>query len=448
MVDSIHNNGKAVKFLDREPAVIEKPVNNGLVKEKVETKKPRSRKPKGLILALVGIGAIAAGVSGYRWWEYASTHETTDNAYVSGHIHPVSSRIAGTVTKVAVDDNQKINAGQLLVALDPNDNQVKVAQAQAALEAAKRQANAAQANITLAAQTSAAKSTQAGGDISSATAAIATAQATVSEAQAGLSSAKAQVAQAEATLQKTQKNYQRYQTLYQQGAIPQQQLDDAQAAYQVAQSEKAAAEQGVQQAIAKITQAQQGVQQATAQLAATKGELQQASASQQQTEVNRSQYAAAQAAIAQAQASLQDTQLQAGYTNITASASGVIGNKSVEVGQRVQPGTPLMAIVSQDYWVTANFKETQLEKIKPGETVEVKLDALGDITFKGRVDSISPASGAKFSLLPPDNATGNFTKIVQRIPVKITLDPQSVKGYQSRISPGMSAEVSVELPKQ
>jgi membrane fusion protein (multidrug efflux system) len=160
--------------------------------------------------------------------------------------------------------------------------------------------------------------------------------------------------------------------------------------------------------------------------------------------VNRAQYQAAQAAIAQAEASLKDAQLQLSYTNIVAPTSGRIGRKTVEVGQRVQPGSPLMAIVGNDYWVTANFKETQMEDIKPGEKVEVELDAFPHHKFVGRVDSISPASGSQFALLPPDNATGNFTKVVQRIPVKITLDSQSIKGYESRITPGMSAVVSVE----
>jgi membrane fusion protein (multidrug efflux system) len=142
---------------------------------------------------------------------------------------------------------------------------------------------------------------------------------------------------------------------------------------------------------------------------------------------------------------LKDAQLQLSYTNITAPAAGRIGRKTVEVGNRVQAGTPLMAIVNNDYWLVANFKETQLENMKPGEEVEIKLDALPHHPFKGRVDSISPASGAQFALLPPDNATGNFTKIVQRVPVKIVFDSESVKGYESRITPGMSAEVSVQV---
>ena len=142
---------------------------------------------------------------------------------------------------------------------------------------------------------------------------------------------------------------------------------------------------------------------------------------------------------------MKDAQLQLSYTNITSPSTGRVGRKTVEEGQRVQPGQALMAIVDNDYWLVANFKETQLEDMQPGQPVEIKLDAFPHHTFRGRVDRISPASGATFALLPPDNATGNFTKIVQRVPVKIVLDRDSIKGYESRIVPGMSAEVSVEV---
>ncbi|MEN9871108.1 MAG: hypothetical protein RLZZ171_2096 [Cyanobacteriota bacterium] len=410
-------------------------------------KKSGKKIPKGLIWAAVGIGAIASSVFGYRWWQYTATHESTNDAYVAGHVHQVSSRIPGTVTEVEIDDNQQVKSNKLLVKLDPNDLKVGVSKAEAALLTAQSQAKAAQANISLAFETTQAKSTQAQGNISDATANIANAQAAVSGAKAGIASAQAAVAQANANLNKAQQDYNRYSTLYQQGAVNRQQLDNAQAAYQVAQAEKNAADQGVQQAQAQLEQAQQGVNSANAKLAATKSELRQVSASGQQTEANRASYAAAQAEVTQAQAALDDARQQFSYTNITAPTAGKVGSKSVEVGQRVQPGTPLMAVVGNDYWVTANFKETQLGKIKLGETVEVKIDAFDDRTFIGKVNSISPASGAEFALLPPDNATGNFTKIVQRIPVKIVLDRQSIKGYESRISPGMSAVVSVEAGK-
>lgn len=404
---------------------------------------PRKRRPKALIFAALGVGAIVAGSFGYRWWNYASTHEETDNATVAGHIHQVSTRINGTVSEVEVSDNQMVKKGQLLVKLDPSDLQVKVLQAQAALDAAQRQANAAQTSITLAAQNAQAQTTQAQGNISDAQAGISAAQSTVVEAGAGIPAAQAAVAQADANLQKARADFNRYDTLYRQGAVPRQLLDNAKAAYEVAQAQRNSAQQGVQQAQAKLAQAQQGVSSAQAKLAQSRGGLQQATATGVQTEVNRSQYEAAKASIAQAQASLKDAQLQLSYTNIVAPSQGRVGRKTVEVGQRVQQGSPLLAIVEGDYWITANFKETQLEDIKPGQPVEIKLDAFPHHTFIGRVDSLSPASGSQFALLPPDNATGNFTKVVQRIPVKVTFDPQSIQGYESRITPGMSANVSV-----
>jgi len=490
---------------------------------------PKKKAPKALILAALGIGAIAAGRFGYRYWQYASIHQETENATVAGHIHQISSRVNGTVAEVLVQDNQQVKPGQLLIELDPRDYQVKVQQAQAALENARRQAEAAEANISLASQTSQGKTAQAQGDIGSANAAISTAQAAIREAQqgvpaavaavaeaeagvpaaqakvaqaeagipqaeakvreaeAGIAAAQAQLAQAQANLVKTQADYRRYESLQEEGAIARQQLDSAKAAYEVAVGQSTAAQQGVAQARARLAQAkegvtaaqaavaqakegvkqaeaqvaraqvgvasaqakvalaQEGISAAVAKLAASKGGLQQAQATGEQTKVSRSQYDAAKAAIGQSEAAVKDAQLQLSYTNITAPAAGQIGRKSVEVGQRVQPGTPLMAIVSNDLWVVANFKETQLANMKPGQKVEIKLDAFGGRKFEGRLDSFSPASGAQFSLLPPDNATGNFTKVVQRIPVKVVFDAESIKGYESRIAPGMSATVNVEL---
>lgn len=435
--------------LERQVPVVtpDAPVETKVLPPQPEEKdtKPKGKKPIGLILAALGVGAIAASSFGYRWWQYASTHEATDNATVAGHIHQVSSRINGTISDVLVNDNQLVQKGQLLVKLDPRDYENKVQQAEAAIEKARLQAQSARVSINLASQNAAANTTQAQGEVSSAIAAISTAKAAVNEAQAGIPAAQAEVAQAEANLQKARADYTRYNNLFKQGAIPRQQLDTTRAAYQVAQAQRSAAQQGVQQARAQLAQAQESVARAQAELAGSKGGVEQATASGVQTEVNRSEYAAAGAAIAQAQASLKDAQLQLSYTNITAPSGGRIGRKSAEVGQRVQPGQPLMAIVSNEYWVVANFKETQLEQIQPGQPVEIKLDAFPHHPFVGRVDSISPASGAQFALLPPDNATGNFTKIVQRIPVKVVFAPQSIKGYESRIAPGMSAEATVEV---
>ncbi len=427
------------------PIVTDRPVVPDASDTEAPAAPPR-KKPIKAILAGVGIGgAIVAGAFGYNYWQFASTHQSTDNATVTGNIHQISSRIPGTVEQVLVDDNQAVKAGQPLLKLDPRDYQVKLQQAQADLEAARRKANTAQVSIELASKNAQAASTQAQGGIGSAVAAIASAQAQVSEAQSGIPQAQAEVAQTEANLRKAQADLDSFQRLFDEGAIARRDLDTAQQAYSVARAQKAAAVQGVAQAQAKLAQAQQGVATAQAGLNSSQGVVQEAQAKGVQTDVSRSDYQTAQAAMNQAQVALKNAALQLSYTNITAPVAGRVGRKTVQVGQSVQPGNPLMAIVDNQYWVTANFKETQLEKMRPGQEAEVKLDAFPNHTFKGRIESLSPASGASFALLPPDNATGNFTKVVQRVPVRVTLDPDSIRGYESFITPGLSAEVTVTV---
>jgi membrane fusion protein, multidrug efflux system len=405
---------------------------------------PRKR-PVKLMLAAVGVGAIASGAFGYNWWQYAATHVETDNATVAGHLHPIAARIPGTVQQVLVDDNQWVSKGQLLVKLDPSDYQIKLRQAMADLNAAQQKANTAQVNIALSSKNAQASTTQAQGDIGGAVATIDRAQAQVAEAQAGVPKAQAELAQAEANLTKAQTDYDRYTTLFQQGAISRRDLDTAKQTYDVAVAQRNSAQEGVRQAQAKVAQAQQGVATAQAGLTASQGSLEQAEAKGIQTEVSRSDLGTAKAAIVQAQVALKNATQQLSYTNIVAPADGRIGKKTVEVGQQVQATTPLMSLVSNQYWITANFKETQLEKMHPGQRVEIELDAFPHHKFYGQVDSLSPASGAEFALLPPDNATGNFVKVVQRIPVKVVFDAQSLQGYENAIAPGMSAKVTVEV---
>ncbi|MBD2019126.1 HlyD family secretion protein, partial [Leptolyngbya sp. FACHB-36] len=364
---------------------------------------------------------------------------------VAGHIHQISARVPGTVQQILVNDNQDVQAGQLLVKLDPRDYQIKLQQAQADLATAQQKANTAQINIALSAKTAQASTTQSQGDIGKAEASIATAQAQVTEAQAGVPRAQAQLAQSQANLLKAQTDLSRFTELRSQGAIPQRDLDTARQAYQVAQAQTNADRQAVEQAQAKVAQAQQTVANAQAGLQASQGGLQQAEAKGIQTLVSQSDFSTAKTAIAQAQVALRNAQQQLSYTSIAAPASGRIGRKTVEVGQQIQPRTPLMALVSTEYWVTANFKETQLEQMHPGQRAEVKLDAFPHKTFTGHLESLSPASGAEFALLPPDNATGNFTKVVQRVPVKVVFDADSIRGYESRITPGMSATVAIDL---
>lgn len=516
-----------------EPTVNTTTVPDTTAPQDIPLKAPKKKLSikKLLLLGGLGITLTVGSITGYRWWQFASTHQETDNAYVTADIHPVTARVAGTVREVKVDDNQVVNSGAVLVKLDPADFQVSLQQAQASLQNAKQQAEAAKENITLASQTTNAKTAQSQGDISSsqavistavasyneasagvpvanagikdaqatidaATASVAqaqagipTAQAAVGQAKAGVQVANANVSQAKANQTKAEADYRRYQSLFDQGVVSRQQLDTVKAAYQVTQAQVKAsqqtvlqaqqqvkqaqeslqqayakvtqtkqditrgeaklaqAKQQVTQAIARVAQAQEGVTKAKAQLATSKGGLQLAATGNQQTKVNKQQYQAALAAAAQSTAQVKNAELQLSYTTITAPSDGQVGNKTVQVGQRVQPGQTLMSIVKQRPWVVANFKETQLKKMKPGQEVEIKIDAFGERTFKGKIDSLSPASGAKFALLPPDNATGNFTKIVQRVPVKVVFEPESIKGYESLITPGMSVVISVNVGK-
>ena len=405
---------------------------------------PFQKFSKKSILMISGIAiAAVAGTIGYRWWIYNKTHESTNDAYITSYIHPISSRIAGTVIQVNVDDNQEVKQGQTLVELDPKDYQVVVQQAQAALENARRQASAAQATINLASQTAQANTTEAKGAVGDAIASIASSQSAVKQAQAGIATAQEQFTKAQAQEANTKITYQRYEQLYQTGAIPKQQRDDALTAYQVAQAQTKVAQQSILDAKAKYQSALDGIAQARANLVDSQGKVQQAQATGQQTKVNRRQYQAAQAQIAAADANLKQAQLNLSYTVIKAPVAGKIGNKTVQVGQRIQPDQPLLSVVSDDNWIVANFNETQVGKMQPAEAVDIRVDAFPGKTFKGAINSVSPASGSDFSLLPPDNATGNFTKVVQRIPVKITFDHNSIKGYENRITPGMSVEVTV-----
>lgn len=412
---------------------------------------PQAAKKRGnpigflLMLVILGTGATFGGQWGWKVWQHAATHEETDNAQVAGHLYPVASRIPGTVTAVAVEDNQHVTTGTVLVQLDPTDYRVKVDQSAAALLAAQQDARAAQSSIALTGANTQAQLTTARADLGDATVAIGNAQAALSEAESGVPLARANLAQVQASLTKAKTDYDRYEMLYGEGAISAQQRDAAKAAYDVALAQRQVAQQQIQQAIARVAQARLGVDRAKAVQSSRQGHVQEAHATAGQTQINRDRYAAATAQISRQAADLRAARLQLSYTTIVAPVGGRIGRKNVEVGTQVQAGQPLMAIVGDRLWIEANFKETQVKRMHAGEPVEIRLDAFPDHVFHGQIESLAPASGAKFALLPPDNATGNFTKVVQRIPVRIAIDPESLRGYGDQIAPGMSASVSVTV---
>ncbi len=407
---------------------------------------PKFKQRRKVILAAAGavilIGAVTAGA---RYWVWAGSHEETDDAYVAGHVHPVSARISGTVQTVLVDDNQHVERNQVLVRLDPKDYEVRLAQAQAELDVARRKAASAETAITYSSQNAAAQATEADGGVRSAEAAIAAAEGAVSEASAGISRSEAALAEAEARRHRAELDLQRYSDLVAEDQVSRQQFDNARATYDVTVAGKNAAAEMVRQAQARLVQARESVTKARAQLVESKGRVLSAQAAATGTDVRRRQHEAAMAAMAQAESALEDARLQLSYTEIRSPVAGRVGRKGVEAGQRLQPGQPLLAVVEDDLWVVANYKETQLTRMKPGQAVEVTVDSFPGHTFRGHVDSMSPGTGAQFSLLPPDNATGNFTKIVQRVPVKILLDRRSVRGFEDRIVPGMSVVAVVAV---
>lgn len=402
-----------------------------------------AEKKKILLIWGGGAALLILLFVGVRYVIWSIHHESTDDAYLEGHLHPISARITDTVQQVLIDDNQHVVKGQILVVLDPNDYKVRMEEAKSALDAADREADTAEAAIRSTAQSATAQTTQAQGSIGEAKASIQAAKAAVTAAAAGVLRANAQLEEASATLQREETDLHRYQDLYAKEQVSKQTLDHQRASYQVAVAGQSATGEQVRQAQAQLVAAQQGVVRTEALLANSEGGLQSAQATALETRVREDQFATAQAAFAQAAAVLDDARLQLSYTIIRAPVSGRIGRKSVEAGQRVQIGQPLMAIVEDQPWVIANFKETQLGKMRAGQSVEVQIDTFPKHKFYGYIDSLAPGSGNEFALLPPDNATGNFTKIVQRIPVKIVLNQDSVRGYENLLSPGMSSVVTV-----
>ena len=332
---------------------------------------------KRIVLPIIGVLVLLGGGWGFKTWNYARAHETTDNAQVDGHIVPVLAKVGGYVQRVTVDENVPVKEDQLLVQIDSADYALRVTQMQADLQAS-------QAAV--------------GGRGSS--------EAMVQTAESQTAAGQANVAAARASLTKAQADFRRYQQLAAQQIISQQQLDAARAAVDVASAQVTAAQRQAAAAGSGVGNAQAGVRLAEARLAGSR-------------------------------AAVDNAKLQLSYTKITAPVTGIVSRKTVEVGQLVQPGQTLMSVVADTgVWVTANFKETQLADLRVGQPVDLDVDAYDGAPAKGIVESISAASGAKFALLPPDNATGNFTKVVQRVPVRIRLTRGL--GANRPLRPGMS----------
>jgi membrane fusion protein, multidrug efflux system len=376
---------------------------------------PRAR--WGLLL-----GALVLLVGGFFVFRYFASYESTDDAQIDGHVNGISARVSGHVVKLNVEDNQYVEKGTVLVEIDPADYEVAAAKARADFADARAQAAAAGINVPL---TNVSTSSQ----VASAEANVANAKAGITAARQQFEAAKAQLTQAEANNVKAQNDQVRYKQLVDKQEISQQQYDQAIAAANANAAAVEAARASAAAASAQVEQAQNKLVEAEA-------DLRNAQTAPQTVQVTRARASSAQATADSKQAQLQQAQLNLDYTKIVAPVTGMVSNRTVEVGQNVQAGQEMMKIIPlEDLWLTANFKETQLREMKVGQRASITVDANGK-EYKGHVDSIAGASGARFSLLPPENATGNYVKVVQRIPVKIVFDPGETKGHELR--PGMS----------
>jgi len=372
------------------------------------------------------VGIIALLVGGFFLYRYFASYESTDDAQIDGHLMPLSARVTGYIVKVNVDDNQYVQQGAVLAEMDPRDYQVALDKAQADLADAEATYQSLNINVPI-------TSVNTTSQVSSSQADVESAEAGVSQAQQQYDAAQAQLAQAQANDVKAQNDLVRYKQLVDKQEISQQQYDQAVAAAKssaeavnAARSSAAAADQQIHQARAKVLQSQ--------------ANLRASQTGPQQVEQTRARAQSALATVQQKQAALEQARLNLQYTKIMSPIEGVV-MKDAEVGMNVQIGQQLFTVVPlSDIWVTANFKETQLKYMRPGQRAEIKVDANGRV-YKAHVDSISGSSGARLSLLPPENATGNYVKVVQRIPVKIVFEPGENSDHYLRL--GMSVDPKV-----
>jgi len=387
--------------------------------------------------------AIALVVAGFFVWRYLSPRESTDDAQVSGHVSPVAARVAGTVATVVVNDNQPVKAGDVLVEIDPRDYQLALARAEADLATAEASASAARTTVPV---TSAATSSQldvARTGTGNAEAALHAAEHEVDASRAKLTVAKAKLTEATAVANKASQDLERLRPLVAKDEVSKQQYDAAVSADESARAAVESAQAGIGEAQANLEVSEAKRLQSEGMVHDAKSEATAASTAPEQVATTEAKAKAADAQVLQARAAVDVAKLNLDRASVRAPTSGIVSRKSVEVGQIVQAGQPLMALTALDsVWVVANFKETQLDNMRVGQRADVSVDAYGR-HYAGHVDSIAAATGATFSLLPPDNASGNFVKVVQRVPVKIVID--SDQNAAAVLRPGMSVNATVYL---
>jgi membrane fusion protein, multidrug efflux system len=397
---------------------------------------PASRRP--WILAAVVVALVAGG---YFLWQHLNPRESTDDAQVAGHVDPVATRVGGTIKAIRVEDNQVVKLGDVLVEIDPRDYEIALQKANADLAAAQAAASAARTGVPIMSTTSRSEMHSAETGTANAEAAAEAAAREVDASKAKVTSAQAHLAEANANATRAQQDLERLKPLVAKDEIPKQQFDAAVAAATAMSAAADSAKASVTEAEANLAVSQSKLVQAQGAVSQAQEQAKAASTAPQQIALTQAQASGADAQVQQAQAAVDQAKLNLERTTVRAPANGIVSKRTAEMGQVVQAGQPLLAIASLDsVWITANFKETQLRAMQPGQRADVSVDAYGK-TFTAHVDSIAAATGATFSLLPPDNASGNYVKVVQRVPVKIVLEPgQNASG---QLRPGMSVDATV-----
>jgi membrane fusion protein (multidrug efflux system) len=401
-------------------------------------RKPRRRGAR--ILAAIALVIILA-IGGYLLWKYLSSYESTDDAQIDGHVNAISARISGHLSEVPVEDAQIVKAGDVLVKIDPRDYEVAVSQAQANLADAEASLQSARTDLPIVSTNTESALQTARSSRADAGAGLLGAERQFEAAEARLQTAQAQVNEAQANYKKAADDAARYKQLVDKDEISRQTYDQAEQTAEAAKATVAAQNAAVLEARHNAGAAEAAMEQAQTKLPQADASIQSALTRPQLVSQSQSRLKSAAAKVAELQAQLDQAKLNLSYTIIVAPVSGVVGKKTAEIGQNVSPGEQLMAVVPlDDIWVTANFKETQLRKMQPGQKVKFSVDAY-DHEYSGHVTGIGGASGSRYSLLPPENATGNYVKVVQRIPVRIDLDPNENKDH--RLRPGMSVDPKV-----
>jgi membrane fusion protein (multidrug efflux system) len=392
------------------------------------------------VLLAVFLSLVVAGA--FLGWKMLSGKESTDDARVDGHVYPVSAKVGGTVDAVEVVENQVVEADAILIKIDDRNLRIALQRAEADLANAMARHREVQTQLPVSSVEAAWRTSSSQAALTRAQGAVMSAQKDLEVARARVTTAHARVKEAQVNSEKTARDVERMKPLVAKDEISRQQFDSFVSAAESAKAAETSAHAAVAEAESGIALAEARVNEAKSNVGVAESDVEGAAAAPQGVAASRARISASSADIERAQAAVAQARLDLEYAVVRAPVAGVVSRKNVETGTVIQPGQPLMAIVPlEDVWVTANFKETQLREIRPGQSAEIQIDTYGSRIFRAKVDSISAATGARFSLLPPENASGNFVKVVQRVPVKLVITDKLDAEHTLR--PGMSAEVTV-----